>query len=47
MDVQELRRLRPELDLFLERYATLFGRDEAQDHANEERAYRLVGEIGL
>ena len=34
MDVQALRRLKPELDLFLERYAPLFGRDEAQDHAH-------------
>lgn len=34
MDVQQLRRLKPELDLFVERYAPLFGRDEAQDHAH-------------
>ena len=34
MDVHALRRLRPELDLFLDRYAPLFGREEAQDHAN-------------
>ena len=34
LDVQALRRLKPELDLFLERYLPLFGRDEAQDHAH-------------
>lgn len=33
MDVQTLRQLKPELDLFLTRYAPLFGRDQAQDHA--------------
>ncbi len=33
MDVQQLRRLKPELDCFLDRYAPLFGRDETQDHA--------------
>jgi hypothetical protein len=31
--VHALRQLRPELDLFLERYAPLFGRVEARDHA--------------
>jgi SRSO17 transposase len=35
MDAKELRRLRPELDLFLERYAPLFGREEAQVHAGQ------------
>jgi hypothetical protein len=30
--VQALRRLRPELELFLERYAPHVGRDEDQDH---------------
>jgi SRSO17 transposase len=34
MDVKALRQLKPELDLFIERYAPLFGRDEAQAHAN-------------
>lgn len=34
MDVRKLRQLKPELDLFLERYASLFGRDQVQDHAN-------------
>jgi hypothetical protein len=29
MDVQALRQLKPELELFLERYAPDFGRDEA------------------
>src|SRR5262245_40412494 len=33
MDASQLRRLKPELDLFLERFAPLFGRDEAQAHA--------------
>jgi SRSO17 transposase len=41
--VQELRRLRPELDLFLERYACLFGRDEAQDHAQRFVQGLLLG----
>jgi SRSO17 transposase len=43
MDVQELRRLKPELDLFLERYAPLFGRDEAQGHANRFLQGLLLG----
>jgi SRSO17 transposase len=43
MDVQALRRLRPELDLFLERYLPLFGRDEAQDHANRFVQGLLLG----
>jgi SRSO17 transposase len=43
MDVQELRRLKPELDLFLERYAPLFGRDEAQDHAHRFVQGLLLG----
>ncbi len=43
MDVQELRRLKPELELFLERYAPLFGRDEAQDHANRFVQGLLLG----
>lgn len=33
MDVQALRQLKPELDLFLERYAPHFGRDQARHHA--------------
>ena len=33
MDAQDLRRLRPELESFLDRYAPLFGRPEAQGHA--------------
>ncbi|MEX0718945.1 MAG: hypothetical protein WD066_20290, partial [Planctomycetaceae bacterium] len=32
MDVRELRKLRPELDLFLERYLPLFGRVENHQH---------------
>src|ERR1043166_4314981 len=43
MDVKELRRLRPELDLFLEHYAPLFGRDETQDHANRFVQGLLLG----
>jgi SRSO17 transposase len=43
MDVQELRQLKPELDLFLERYAPLFGRDEPQDHANRFVQGLLLG----
>jgi SRSO17 transposase len=43
MDVQELRRLQPELDLFLERYAPLFGRDEAQGHAHRFVQGLLLG----
>lgn len=35
MDAKELRRLKPELDLFLERYAPLFGREETQRHADQ------------
>lgn len=43
MDVNALRQLKPELDLFLERYAPLFGRDEAQDHANRFVQGLLLG----
>jgi SRSO17 transposase len=43
MDVQELRRLKPEFDLFLDRYAPLFGRDEAQGHANRFLQGLLLG----
>src|SRR6266852_1229280 len=43
MDVQELRQLKPELDVFLERYAPLFGRDEAQDHAHRFVQGLLLG----
>jgi SRSO17 transposase len=43
MDVQELRRLKPELDAFLERYAPLFGRDEAQAHASRFVQGLLLG----
>ena len=35
MDAKELRRLKPELDVFLERYAPLFGREESQAHASQ------------
>src|SRR5882672_10519819 len=43
MDVKALRQLKPELDLFLARYAPLFGRDEAQDHANRFVQGLLLG----
>jgi len=43
MDVQALRRLKPELDQFLERYLPLFGRDEAQDHAHRFVQGLLLG----
>jgi SRSO17 transposase len=43
MDVQALRRLKPQLDLFLKRYAPLFGRDEARDHANRFVQGLLLG----
>jgi SRSO17 transposase len=35
MDGKQLRRLKPELDLFLERYLPLFGRSENHIHAEE------------
>ena len=35
MDVKELRQLKPEMDLFLDRFAPLFGREETQTHANQ------------
>ena len=43
MDVQALRRLKPELELFLQRYAPHFGRDEAQDHAHRFVQGLLLG----
>ncbi len=43
MDVQALRRLELELDLFLERYAPHFGRDEAQEHAHRFVQGLLLG----
>jgi SRSO17 transposase len=43
MDVQALRQLKPELDLFLERYAPYFGRDEAQEHAHHFVQGLLLG----
>jgi SRSO17 transposase len=43
MDVHGLRQLKPELDLFLQRYAALFGRDEARDHANRFVQGLLLG----
>jgi SRSO17 transposase len=43
MDVQGLRQLKPELELFLQRYAALFGRDEARDHAHRFVQGLLLG----
>jgi SRSO17 transposase len=43
MDVKALRQLKPELDGFLDRYAPLFGRDEAQDHAHRFVQGLLLG----
>jgi SRSO17 transposase len=43
MDVKTLRQLRPELTVFLERYAPHFGRDEAQDHAHRFVQGLLLG----
>jgi SRSO17 transposase len=43
MDVQALRQLKPELDVFLERYAPPFGRDEARDHAHRFVQGLLLG----
>lgn len=43
MDVRELRRLRPELEAFLDRYAPLFGRPEAQGHARRFVQGLLLG----
>ncbi|MDY3555968.1 IS701 family transposase [Gemmata sp. JC717] len=43
MDVQALRQLKPELDRFLDRYAPLFGRDEAAAHAHRFVQGLLLG----
>lgn len=43
MDVQALRRLKPELDLFLQRYAPAFGRDDVQAHARRFVQGLLLG----
>jgi SRSO17 transposase len=43
MDVKELRRLKPELESFLDRYAPLFGRAEAQAHARRFVQGLLLG----
>lgn len=43
MDVKELRRLKPELESFLDRYAPLFGRPEAQNHARRFVQGLLLG----
>ena len=43
MDARELRRLRPELESFLDHYAPLFGRPEAQGHARRFVQGLLLG----
>lgn len=43
MDARELRRLKPELESFLDRYAPLFGRSEAQGHARRFVQGLLLG----
>lgn len=43
MDAKELRRLKPELESFLDRYAPLFGRPEAQGHAHRFVQGLLLG----
>src|SRR5882724_11080171 len=43
MEVQELRRLKPEFDLFLERYAPLFGQEQAHAHAHRFVQGLLLG----
>lgn len=43
MDLKELRRLKPELDSFLDRYAPLLGRPEAQDHGRRFVQGLLLG----
>jgi SRSO17 transposase len=43
MDVQQLRRLKPELDSFLGRYGPLFGQDEVQAHAGRFVQGLLLG----
>jgi len=43
MDATELRRLKPELESFLDRYAPLFGRPEAQAHARRFVQGLLLG----
>lgn len=43
MDLKELRRLKPELESFLDRYAPLFGRPEAQGHGRRFVQGLLLG----
>lgn len=43
MDAKERRRLRPELEAFLDRYTPLFGRPEAQGHARRFVQGLLLG----
>jgi len=43
MDARDLRRLKPELDSFLERYAPLFGQKQAQTHADRFVQGLLLG----
>jgi SRSO17 transposase len=43
MDLEDLRRLKPELESFLDRYAPLFGRPEAQGHGRRFVQGLLLG----
>src|SRR5688572_29084178 len=43
MDVQQLRRLKPELELFVARYAPRFGQEELEDHAQRFVQGLLLG----
>lgn len=43
MDAAELRRLKPELESFPDRYAPLFGRPEAQGHGRRFVQGLLLG----
>jgi SRSO17 transposase len=43
MDLEELRRLKPELESFLDRFAPLFGRPEAQGHGRRFVQGLLLG----
>jgi hypothetical protein len=43
MELQDLRRLKPELESFLDRFAPLFGRPEAQGHGRRFVQGLLLG----
>ena len=50
MDEQQLRQLKPELDRFVDQYASLFGRDENQVadrmKLDDQNAFRLAARRG-